>query len=149
MIEFLMEMDVWQWLAFAGILLLGELFLPAGFFVGMAVSAFSVGISLLLLEYDWKIQLSLFAMFSIVFTLVYWKFLKPFNQTQADHKSLNDRSSHQLGKVAVIIDDPDSNIQKAQLGDTLWAFRCEKTVKNGDKVRVMSAQGMDLFVELL
>ncbi len=149
MIELLMTMDAWQWLTLAGILLLGELFIPTGFFVGMAAAALSVGLSLFAFDYDWKMQLTLFAALSVAFTFLYWKFLKPFNQTQEDHNSLNDRSSHQLGKVAVIVEDPESHIQKAQLGDTLWTFSCESPVQNGDKVRVMSAQGMDLFVEII
>ncbi len=147
MLDFLTTMGPWQWLTAAGILLLCELFLPSGFFLGMAAAATSVGLTLFVWDLDWQVQFAAFGMLAVVFTVLYWKFFKPFNQAQDGQQKLNDRSAQQTGRIAVIIEDPQTRIQKAQLGDTLWAFECSAHLNTGDKVRVLSAEGMSLIVE--
>ena len=146
MIEWLSEITAWHWSALG----LGMLALEAlgigGFLIGAALSAFFTALSLLFFpELNWKIQLSLFSLLAVVFTIVYWIRFRNFNE-KTDQPMLNDRPSQFVGKRYTLKENTVNREGKLQIGDTLWKIRSDKDLTTGTEVEVIKTDGMTLLI---
>ena len=137
----------WQWLVLGIILLTLETLGIGGFFIGIALA--SVVQSIIVFAFPgigWSFQLFIFAVNSLVFTFLYWKVFKPFNN-RTDQPSINDRAAQMIGRRVQINEDIPHGEGKVQIGDTYWRVRAEEGLVAGDSVTVTGSDGMLLLVE--
>ncbi|ATC93093.1 NfeD family protein [Pseudoalteromonas tunicata] len=146
MLELFTQIEAWHWLIL-GLLLLGaEALGTAGFLLGAAIAAFCIMlVKFALPELSWQWQMSLFAVLSVILSILYWKFFKRFNQ-QSDHKELNQRSHHLIGKEWVLSETITIGENHVQIGDTYWKVFSDQDIKAGSRVKVISADPMSLTI---
>ena len=138
----------WHWVTL-GLILFGlEVFGAGGFLLGIASSAMVVGLSAWLFEgFGWRGQLVLFAVLSLVYSWVYLQFFRKKGGAGDDVSLINNQAAQLVdtevdASVAVGI-----GRSKIAIGDTLWTVRSEVEIAQGEKVRVIGAEGMELVIE--
>lgn len=139
----------WHWVVLGILLLIAEAMGAGGFLIGLAVAAFLQ--SVITFSFDamsWDTQLMVFAFNAIVFTVIYWKFFRNFNE-KTDSPEINNRAAHLIGRTVKIEEPIVHGEGRVQIGDSLWKIRCEQELPAGTTIRVASTEGMVLFVERL
>ena len=142
------ELQPWHWFVLGLCLLIIEIFVPAGFFIGISVASILMALlSLAIDDLNWEWQLMLFAIFAVVFTVLYLRVFKRFNQ-KTDSPKLNDRAAQLIG-LQLTLEESISGQGHIQIGDTRWTLQCEGSIDAGTNVRVVDRRGMNLIVEAL
>ena len=141
----------WYWLVFGMLLIMAEIFIPSFTVFWFGLGAIIVAIILWLLPdmaVSW--QLFIWAIASIVFTALWFKFLKPL---------MTDRTKAGISREAItgesgqVIRTPEADrrgivrFTTPLLGSDEWPFICEQAVDSGDRVFVKDISGNTLIVE--
>lgn len=145
MSEYLQNLAIWDWLAFATLLLIVEVFGTAGYFLWFGTAAALVGLLLLAFpELSWTWQFMAFALLSLAVALVWWRRLR---RQPAAASSLNQRGSELLGGEYLLQEAIISGRGKIKAGDSYWLVSGPDLAK-GQRVKVIGQQGTVLQVEL-
>ncbi len=148
MIAFLTELQPWHWLILCFVLLGLESLGAGGFLLGAAVAAVvQSGLLWLFPDQSWAVQLGLFGTGTLVFTLVWWVFLRKPGQNTAE-PLLNNRAAQLIGRVFVLDQTLLGGHGRVQLGDTKWKVQAESTLEAGTTVVVDGAEGMTLLIKV-
>ena len=146
-IEMLEQLEAWHWLVLGMLLLGAEALGASGFMIGAGIAAIILAvISWFVPELGWQIQIVLFALGAIVFTVGYWRYFKDFNE-QTDHQQINDRAAQMIGRKLELEDDLPTGDGKIQIGDTLWKIKSESPLKQGDLIEVIGSEDMLLIIK--
>lgn len=147
MSEFFTELSPWHWLIL-GMLLLGfEVLGTAGFLLGIALAALLQAVILFVVpDMGWQQQLLVFALASVIFTLLYWKLFRRFND-RSDQPLLNDRAAQLIGRQLVLAGPIENGLGRIQIGDTLWRAQADENIAAGSKIEIVDSQGMVLVVK--
>lgn len=138
----------WQWLVFGIVLLIFETLGIGGFLIGVAIaSVIQSVIAFVWPNLSWDFQLFVFAVNAIIFTILYWKFFKGFNE-KTDQAHINNRAAQLIGRKLTMEDSFENGEGKMFIGDTSWRFTCDQPLSAGDKVEVIGAQDMVLELQL-
>jgi len=141
----------WCWLVFGMLLIIAELFIPSFTVFWFGLGAFIVAVALWLLpamSFSW--QLFTWAIASIVFTFLWFKFFKPL---MIDRTKAGLSREAVIGESGQVIRIPELNrrgivrFAAPLLGADEWPFICEQTVAAGDRVFVKDVSGNTLIVE--
>ncbi|GGB85749.1 hypothetical protein GCM10011352_09520 [Marinobacterium zhoushanense] len=141
----------WHWIVFGMLLILAELVVPSftifwfglGAFIIAGLLALSVDISL-----SW--QLLIWALSSTAFTLIWFRFFRPWMQ---DHTKAGIAREAIRGESGQVIRAPEEGqrgivrFSTPLLGDDEWEFICSEPVSLGDRVFVLELSGNTLIVE--
>lgn len=146
MIEQLESITYWHWIVLAIVLLAGEALGAAGLMIGISLSAFIVaGLMAVGLLHDWQIQFLLFSLFSVLSSVVFWKFFK--NQNEQDSAQIiNNRAAQLIGRKLTLQADIDHGQGRIQIGDTLWKVSAEHDLHAGTLIEIYSSEGMTLHI---
>ncbi|MEM6582945.1 MAG: NfeD family protein [Pseudomonadota bacterium] len=138
----------WHWLTL-GLLLLGlELLGAGGFLLGIATSAAVIALCSWLFDgFAWQGQLTLFAVLSVLYSWIWFQFLRKRNSPDEEFSLINNRAAQLIGTVIEVTEDIPAGTGKVAIGDTLWTVRTATNVTSGDRVRVTASQGMELQIE--
>jgi len=146
MAEWLHNMDFWHWWVIGIVFVVLEVFSPAAFFLWLGVSAGIVGLFMLVQpEMTWEWQLSLFALFSVISTVVGRRWFAS-NQKQTDQPALNRRGEQYVGRIFTLKEPIVNGAGKIKVDDTTWKIS-GTDMAAGDKVRVVGVDGVVLKVE--
>jgi membrane protein implicated in regulation of membrane protease activity len=141
----------WHWLAFGMILIIAELFIPSFTIFWFGLGAILVGLILLIapdISVNW--QLFLWALSSIGFTFLWFRFLKPL---MVDRTKAGLSREAVVGESGQVIKIPMGNergivrFSTPLLGSEEWSFICEQPVAAGDRIFVRDVSGNTLIVE--
>lgn len=145
--DYTITLQPWVWLIIGIILITFEAIGVGGFLLGIGIAALCQALILLIFgSMSWQVQVVLFSINSIIFSVLYWKYFRSFNQ-KSDNSLINDRASQLIGK-SVEINQPLVNGQgRVQIGDTLWKVESEDTLTEGSKATVISSKGMILILK--
>ena len=139
------ELQPWHWFVIGIVLLVLETFGAGGFLIGIAAAAILMAaLTWWLVDISWQWQLILFAAGAVIFTFLYLRFFKAFNQ-QTDAPNLNNRTARLIGtrfQLAETVRGQGS----VQLGDTRWKVTCEGAIEAGSQVQVTGSDGMTLMI---
>ncbi|MFK0573220.1 NfeD family protein [Endozoicomonas sp.] len=136
----------WHWLILFFLLLGAEALGAGGFLLGSAIAAGSVSLILWFFpEMTWPVQLVVFGVGSLIFTLAYWKLFRKVND-ENDSPELNNRARQLIGRTISLDQDLPSGQSRLQIGDTLWRVEVDRSVSQGGKVVVTDCCGMVLLV---
>lgn len=143
--EYLQTLAIWDWLAFAALLLIVEVFGTAGYFLWFGTAAAMVGLLLLAFpELSWVWQFIAFALLSLAVALIWWRRLRRQPTTRS---GLNQRGSELLGGEYLLQEAISGGRGKIKAGDSYWLVSGPDLAK-GQRVKVIGQQGTVLQVEL-
>lgn len=137
----------WPWFVIGLVLLIIEVLGAGGFLVGLAAGGFAVGLVVLFVpDLSVFMQITLFAIISLIATLIYFKF---FRVTEPGEKiSKFSPLEGMIGKQFEVTQDLTAGLEvREQIGDTLWRIRAEDSVEKGDRVIVTGEDSMCLLVK--
>ncbi len=151
MIDFLASMPFWYWWVLAIALLMIEIATGTTYFLWPAAAAAVVGLAdLWPLGGNWRAQLVLFAVLTVVLTVFATPRVRPLLQKgQRDHLTLNDRGAQKVGRRAIVDEAFISGAGRVRLGDTVWAAESEDaaSIAKGAEVEIVRVDGARLFVK--
>ena len=146
--EFITNIESWQWWAAGLILLIIELLAPATFFLWFGIAAFVVGcISWLIPDLSWQIECLLFAIFSIGSLVTYRMYLTR-NPIKTDAPTLNRRGEQYVGQIYTLEEPIVNGFGRVKIGDAFWKVKGIDT-EQGRRVKVTAVDGIVLQVEAL
>ncbi len=140
----------WHWLVAGMLLIIAELFIPSFTIFWFGLGAILVALFLLAapgLALSW--QLFIFALASCLFTLLWFKFIKP---RMTDRTKAGMAKEAALGESGQVIQAPAGGkrgvvrFATPLLGEDEWPFICDDPVHPGDRVYVMDLSGNTLIV---
>ncbi|SMN00328.1 Putative activity regulator of membrane protease YbbK [uncultured Candidatus Thioglobus sp.] len=135
--------DYWQWLTFATVLIIVELFVGSVFFLWMGISAFLIGGLLYFdIKISWEWQLLIFSFLSIASIYI----VKRFWCIKTDDNTLNARAKKLIGNVYEIASIDNGNA-KVRVNDSWWIIRGCDNPSIGKQVKVVSIDSNALIVE--
>ncbi len=135
-----------HWFVFALVLLGIETLGAGGFVIGTALAAFSLWLlGLAGIELDWQMQLVIFSVLAIIYTVGYWKYFRNFNQ-KTDQPNINNRAAQLIGRQVTLSEDIGVGEAKLSIGDTLWRVRCAEPLSAGARIEVYDNEDMTLLV---
>lgn len=145
--ELLLPLTAYHWLVLGLLLIVLEVFGFAGFMIGAAFASVIVGVSMFIIDIHWHEQLSMFAFLSVIFTVVYWKFFKSYNENVSDNELLNNRAAQFVGNTYKLETAIENGFGKIKIGDTLWKVRSDIDMDVNNQVEVIGVDGMTLLVK--
>lgn len=149
MLELFEAITFWHWIILALVLLGGEALGAAGFMIGVSLSALTIAALMALGLLDaWQFQFLLFALFSVIASVVFWKFFRSQND-EDDAGMINDRAAQLIGRKLTLKQDIENGLGRVQIGDTFWKVSAEEDLEAGAKVEVYASEGMLLLIRKL
>ncbi len=146
--EFITNIESWQWWTAGLILLIIELLAPATFFLWFGIAAFVVGcLSWMFPDMSWQLECMLFAIFSIT-SLVGYRMYLTRNPIKTDAPTLNRRGEQYVGQTYTLADPIINGYGKVKIGDSIWKVKGEDA-EQGQRVKVTAVDGIILQVEIL
>jgi len=134
----------WTWWIIGIFLVILEISAPGTFFLWMGISAGIVGVILYIVpELAWELQLTIFAVLSVVTVLISRKYLQ---ENGEDQSTLNQRGKRYIGMTVVVEEPIENDIGKVRIEDTLWRAAGQDAPK-GNKVRIIGIDGATFQVE--
>lgn len=139
----------WHWLTLAVVLLILEVLGTSGFLLGIAVAAFAMaGVLALDMLPAWQHQLLLFSLLAVIFTLLYWRVFRRFNDRSSE-PLLNDRAAQLIGRRFVLENTLIGGQGRVRIGDTMWKAESESELEAGTSVEVFASEGMTLKIRAI
>ena len=142
----------WHWLVLGIVLIIAEIFIPSFTILWFGLGAILVGVVMSLFDLSFALQLLLWTFASVVFTLLWFRWLKP-KAEQRNNKELAKRSC--VGESGQVIKLP-TETTKGKLRFTTpvldqdeWEFVCDASVKLGDRLQIIEISGNYLVVDKL
>ena len=146
MIELLMTITPFHWLALGLILLAAEMLGAAGFLIGAGIAAIGLGVVVWIfpdLAPSW--QVALYAISAVAATIFYFQVFRDSLATQG-RPLLNKRAKRLIGHQFELENDIDLGKGKVQIGDTLWSVRTDQQLHKGTIVEVTDTNRMSLII---
>ena len=142
----------WHWLVLGIVLIIAEIFIPSFTILWFGLGAILVGVVMSLFDLSFALQLLLWTFASVVFTLLWFRWLKP-KAEQSNNKELAKRSC--VGESGQVIKLP-TETTKGKLRFTTpvldqdeWEFVCDASVQLGDRLQIVEISGNYLVVDKL
>jgi membrane protein implicated in regulation of membrane protease activity len=145
--NWLSEIDQhWFWLSIGLGLAVLEMLLPGFFLIWLAGAALVTGLVVWVLPIPFVAQVAMFAVLSIGAVFGARKYMKD-NPIATSDPLLNQRGARYVGDVVTLVSAIQDGRGRAKIGDGEWPVRGPDAAA-GTKVRVISAEGGTLVVEL-
>jgi len=144
--DLLLQLLPWHWWVVGFLLIIVEMLAPTGHALWLGVAALVVGSLLWLFPgMNWKLQMLIFAVISIVSVLLYKKLTG--NKPQiTDSPDLNRRGERYIGRVFTIEEPIVNGVGKIKVDDSTWRVRGADQPA-GTTVMVTAVEGSTLQVE--
>jgi len=141
----------WHWLVFGMLLMAAEIFIPSFTIFWFGLGGIVVA-GLLLINPDLALnwQLVSWAIFSSLFAVLWFKFLRP---KMTDRTKAGIAREAIAGETGQVIKTPTEHgrgkvrFTTPVLGDDEWEFICDAPVELGDRVFIKELSGNTLLVE--
>lgn len=140
----------WYWFIFGMLLILAELLIPSFTLFWFGLAGLCVAVLLIFLpDLAFSLQLLLWALASIVFTILWFKYFKP---TMIDRTKAGVSKEAVTGETGIVIKSPQDDIRGIVrfsiplLGSDEWEFICQDECNVGDRVEVIDVSGNTLVV---
>ncbi len=135
----------WSWWVL-GLLLLGiEVLAPGFFFLWFGIAAILIGVSALLIDWPWQLQVLGFVVLSVLAALLGRRFAGTAEVETAD-PHLNLRAGRLQGRTFVLAEPIVEGAGRVKVDDTVWLVR-GPDAPAGSRVVVTGSEGSVLRVE--
>lgn len=135
----------WSWWVLGLILLGVEVLAPGFFFLWFGIAAMLIGVSALLIDWPWQLQVLGFLALSVVAALAGRRFAGSHDVETAD-PLLNLRAGRLEGRTFVLSEPIVEGSGRVRIDDSVWQVR-GPNVPAGSRVVVTGADGSVLKVE--
>jgi len=151
--EVVMELIIlwWYWLIFGMLLILAEMLVPSFTLLWFGLAGLCIAVLLFFMpDLAFSLQLLFWALASIVFTLLWFKYFKP---TMIDRTTAGVSKEAVTGETGMVIKAPQNQIRGVVrfsiplLGSDEWEFICQDGCDVGDRVEVTDVSGNTLIVK--
>ena len=143
-VDLIAKLGGWSWWIL-GLILLGlEVLLPGFFFLWFGVAAILIGISALLIDWPWQMQVLGFVVLSLVTALIARRFIGNKGGDIGD-PHLNARSGRFLGQTFILTEPIVEGRGRLTINDGVWQVR-GPDAPAGARVKVTGADGTVLTV---
>ena len=145
------QMLYWHWLIIGMLLIIGEIFVTSFTMFWFGLGALVVALVLALapgLSLTW--QLLIWALASALFTLLWFKLVRPRMKDQTQAGIAREAAIGESGQVIKAPTEGGRGVVRFTtplLGSDEWPFICEKPVVPGNRVHVKDISGNTLIVE--
>lgn len=146
----MMELDFYThwgfWMVLGFVLVVLETVLPNVFVIWFGLGAIVVGLLSSMINISLPIQLTIFAVLSVLFSVSYYFYNKK-KEDKADKKDdLNNFNHAMLNSVGVVVEMLTDEEGRAKIGDTTWKIK-GKNLSVNDKIKVYHVDGLVLHVQ--
>ena len=146
------QMLYWHWLVLGLLLVVGEIFIPSFTILWFGLGALVVGLIELLIPMSLSVQILLWTVSSVVFTLVWFKIIKvKMAQGNRGEEARNDA----IGASGLVTKLPTQSTQGSirfstpVMDSDEWEFSCDSVVELGDRLHIKEVSGDFLVVTKL
>lgn len=144
-LAFIDSLGFWVWWIAAGVLIILEVLAPGAIFLWLGIAAVAMGgIVFFLPGMDWKLQLTIFAVLSVVSIAVLRRHFKP-QTVETDQPNLNQRGKGMIGMEVILSEAIKNGQGRAHVGDSGWLVE-GPDLPAGTWVRVDDVRGAALQV---
>ncbi|MFC3909219.1 NfeD family protein [Legionella dresdenensis] len=127
----------WHWFAFGLILVIAESLGAAGFLLGLGMAAMTTGVISVLFAITWQWQLVWFSIFCIVFSIIWWYWLK--QRTAAKPTLINKPLETLMGRTFTLTEAIEDGHGKIRVNDSNWQVSGPE-LPAGTKVKVVAIE---------
>ena len=146
------QMLYWHWLVLGLLLVVGEIFIPSFTILWFGLGALVVGLIELLIPMSLSVQILLWTVSSVVFTLDWFKIIKvKMAQGNRGEEARNDA----IGASGLVTRLPTQSTQgrirfsTPVMDSDEWEFSCDSVVELGDRLHIKEVSGDFLVVTKL
>ncbi len=142
----------WHWLVLGVLLIVGEIFIPSFTILWFGLGAILVGLALMLGDFGFSLQLLLWTLSSITFTVIWFRLIKPRISDRTDTELVRRSSVGESGLVIKLPTDTTNGKLRFStpiLDQDEWEFTCVSEVVLGDRLYVEKIDGDHLVVTKL
>ena len=147
-----LEMLYWHWLVLGLVLIVAEIFIPSFTILWFGLGALVVGVAALLFEIPFSIQVLIWTVFSVLFTVLWFKLVKPKMVGSSNSQAARESAIGESGQVIKLpAGDTKGKLRFSTpvLGEDEWEFSCEAEVDLGDRLHIQEISGNVLVVAKL
>ncbi len=140
----------WHWIVLGLLLITMELFAPLFIMLWMGVAAVVVGVILAVSGIDFSTQLVIWAVLSLLFLLLWHKFVSPRILDRTTAGLSREAIVGQVGMVTFFNQDESRGNLKFPapiVGNDEWEFIYDGKLDHGDKVKVVDISGNSLIIK--
>jgi membrane protein implicated in regulation of membrane protease activity len=145
MIDYLITLGAWNWLILGAVFLTLELAAPGAFMLWLGLAALAVGLISFAVDWSWQAQLFAFAVLSLALLPV-WRRYAPKVERPSESPLLNRRAESYIGRTFTLENPIVDGVGRVRIDDTIWRVSGPDSPA-GSQVRIMRAEGPNLFVE--
>ena len=147
-----LEMLYWHWLVLGLVLIVAEIFIPSFTILWFGLGALVVVVAALLFEIPFSIQVLIWTVFSVLFTVLWFKLVKPKMVDSSNSQAARESAIGESGQVIKLpAGDTKGKLRFSTpiLGEDEWEFSCEAEVDLGDRLHIQEISGNVLVVAKL
>jgi membrane protein implicated in regulation of membrane protease activity len=147
-----LEMLYWHWLVLGLVLIVAEIFIPSFTILWFGLGALVVGVAALLFEIPFSIQVLIWTVVSVLFTVLWFKLVKPKMVDSSNSQAARESAIGESGQVIKLpAGDTKGKLRFSTpiLGEDEWEFSCEAEVDLGDRLHIQEISGNVLVVAKL
>jgi membrane protein implicated in regulation of membrane protease activity len=134
----------WTWWVLGLVLLAVEVFAPGFFFLWFGVAAILIGVSALLFDWPWQLQVLGFVILSVIAALLGRRFSR--SNMDSEDPQLNLRAGRLSGRTFVLAEPIVEGRGRVHIDDTVWQIH-GPDAPAGTRIVVTGADGAILRVE--
>jgi membrane protein implicated in regulation of membrane protease activity len=147
-----LEMLYWHWLVLGVVLIVAEIFIPSFTILWFGLGALVVGVAELFFDIPLSMQVLVWTLFSVLFTLLWFKWVKPLMVDSSNSQLARESAIGESGQVIKLpARDTKGRLRFTTpiLGEDEWEFSCDSEVALGDRLYIQEIAGDVLVVAKL
>lgn len=144
-VDFIETLGGWSWWVLGLVLLGVEVLAPGFFFLWFGIAAILIGVSALLIDWPWQLQVLGFVVLSVIAALIGRRFAGNADGETAD-PHLNLRASRLEGRTFILSEPIVEGSGRVRIDDSVWQVR-GPDAPAGARVVVTGADGAVLTVK--
>ncbi len=145
-----MELVYWHWIVLGIVLMLAEIFIGSFFIFWFGAAAVVVGLSLTIApSISAPTQLIFWTLLSLVFTVAWFRFLKPLSKDVTKAGLSREALIGEIGQVLSVSNGDKRGMVRFPaplLGSDEWLIMSQDSLSIGDRVSVKDVSGNSLIV---
>lgn len=147
-----LQMLYWHWLVLGVVLIVAEIFIPSFTILWFGLGALVVGVAALMVEMSLSLQVLLWSIFSVLFTVLWFKLVKPRMVDSSNSQMAREAAIGESGQVIKLpAGDTRGKLRFSTpiLGEDEWEFSCDAEVALGDRLHIQEISDSVLIVAKL
>ena len=146
------ETVYWHWLVLGITLIIAEIFIPSFTILWFGLGAVLVGAVMAMIDLDFSMQILLWTLASVAFTVLWFWVLKPKAEDRNNTELARQASVGEAGQVIKLPTETTNGklrFSTPVLDQDEWEFVCDSQVQLGDRLHIKEISGNYLLVTKL